>query len=52
MAFWIGIYPKPFFAVIEKPVERIVRQVNPGFYPLVPAQSAETRAISEPAEVK
>jgi NADH-quinone oxidoreductase subunit M len=52
MAFWIGIYPKPFFAVIEKPVERIVRQVNPGFYPAVPAQSAETRAISVPADVK
>jgi NADH-quinone oxidoreductase subunit M len=32
MAFWIGIYPKPFFAVIEKPVERIVLQVNPNFY--------------------
>ncbi|HET6932664.1 MAG TPA: NADH-quinone oxidoreductase subunit M [Candidatus Acidoferrum sp.] len=32
LAFWIGIYPKPFFAYIEKPVERIVRQVNPVFY--------------------
>jgi NADH-quinone oxidoreductase subunit M len=32
LAFWIGIYPKPFFAFIEKPVERIVHQVNPGFY--------------------
>jgi NADH-quinone oxidoreductase subunit M len=32
LAFWIGIYPKPFFAYIEKPVERIVQQVNPGFY--------------------
>jgi len=32
LAFWIGIYPKPFFAIIEKPVERIVHQVNPGFY--------------------
>ncbi len=52
MAFWIGIYPKPFFAVIEKPVERIVRQVNPGFYPAVPAQSAGTPTISVPAEVK
>ena len=30
--FWIGIYPKPFFALIEKPVEQIVRQVNPNFY--------------------
>jgi NADH-quinone oxidoreductase subunit M len=32
IAFWIGIYPKPFFAAIEKPVERIIQQVNPGFY--------------------
>jgi NADH-quinone oxidoreductase subunit M len=32
MAFWIGIYPKPFFAFIEKPVQRIVQQVNPSFY--------------------
>src|SRR5580692_2557063 len=33
IAFWMGIYPKPFFAVIEKPVERIIEQVNPGFFP-------------------
>jgi NADH-quinone oxidoreductase subunit M len=32
LAFWIGIYPKPFFALIEKPVENIVRLVNPDFY--------------------
>jgi NADH-quinone oxidoreductase subunit M len=34
LAFWIGIYPKPFFAFIDKPVENIVRQVNPSFYPV------------------
>ena len=32
LAFWIGIYPKPFFACIEKPVHKIVEQVNPNFY--------------------
>ena len=32
MAFWIGIYPKPFFGYLEKPVQRIVQQVNPSFY--------------------
>src|SRR6266849_4641061 len=32
LAFWIGIYPKPFFALIEKPVQKIVEQVNPKFY--------------------
>ena len=44
LAFWIGIYPKPFFAFIEKPVQRIVEQVNPKFY------EAE-RAKLPPAEV-
>jgi NADH-quinone oxidoreductase subunit M len=32
LAFWIGIYPKPFFDIIEKPVQKIVQQVNPKFY--------------------
>ncbi|PYU74001.1 MAG: Fe-S-binding domain-containing protein [Acidobacteria bacterium] len=32
LAFWIGIYPKPFFALIERPVQKIVEQVNPNFY--------------------
>lgn len=32
LAFWIGIYPKPFFDLIEKPVQKIVEQVNPKFY--------------------
>src|SRR5580704_5980335 len=32
LSFWIGIYPKPFFAYLEKPVQRIVQQVNPNFY--------------------
>src|SRR6202047_2745856 len=32
LAFWIGIYPKPFFALIEKPVQKSVEQVNPNFY--------------------
>src|ERR1700732_2504183 len=32
LAFWIGIYPKPVFALIEKPVQKSVEQVNPNFY--------------------
>jgi NADH-quinone oxidoreductase subunit M len=32
LAFWIGIYPKPFFAIIDRPVQKIVEQVNPDFY--------------------
>src|SRR6202451_4677416 len=41
LCFWIGIYPKPIFRVLERPVEQIVEQVNPGYYnaasPAVPA---------------
>jgi NADH-quinone oxidoreductase subunit M len=28
MAFWIGLYPKPFFQILEQPVNRIVQDVN------------------------
>jgi len=41
-AFWIGLYPKPFFEVLEKPVTAIVTRVNPGFYgTAVPASAAQ-----------
>jgi NADH-quinone oxidoreductase subunit M len=52
MAFWIGIYPKPFFALIEKPVETIVRQVNPNFYPAQQAQLPTAQAPAAVAEAK
>ena len=32
LAFWIGIFPKPFLDVIDKPVEKIVRIVNPAHF--------------------
>ncbi len=51
LAFWIGIYPKPFFALIEKPVQRIVQQVNPAFYRQAPAPSP-TSNISHLPEVR
>jgi len=31
-AFWIGLYPKPFFSVLEKPVAAIVQRVKPDYY--------------------
>jgi NADH-quinone oxidoreductase subunit M len=31
-AFWIGIYPKPFFDVLDKPVNAIVERLNPSFF--------------------
>ncbi len=42
--FWIGLYPAPFFRIIEKPVNYIVEKVEPGYfarahqkYPAAPA---------------
>ena len=32
LCFWIGIYPKPLFRVLERPVQLIVEQANPGYY--------------------
>lgn len=28
VCFWIGIYPRPFFNVLEKPVDKLVQQVE------------------------
>jgi NADH-quinone oxidoreductase subunit M len=29
---WIGVYPKPFFDMIEEPVNYIVQKVDPGYF--------------------
>jgi NADH-quinone oxidoreductase subunit M len=31
-AIWIGVYPKPYFEVLEKPVAQIVERVRPGYF--------------------
>jgi NADH-quinone oxidoreductase subunit M len=31
MSLWIGVYPKPFLAFIEQPVNAIVKQVRPDY---------------------
>jgi len=31
-AFWIGVYPKPYFEILEKPVAQIVERVRPGYF--------------------
>src|ERR1700720_2241440 len=38
LAFWIGIYPKPLFRVLDVPVRQIVEQVNPNYYNSATAQ--------------
>jgi NADH-quinone oxidoreductase subunit M len=41
MAFWIGLYPAPFFEVLDKPVNKIVAKVRPDFFQNTPRLNAE-----------
>src|SRR5450432_1063857 len=31
-AVWIGVYPKPFFDILQRPVAEIVERVRPGYF--------------------
>jgi NADH-quinone oxidoreductase subunit M len=31
VAFWIGLYPKPFFEILEQPVNQLVQTIRPGY---------------------
>jgi NADH-quinone oxidoreductase subunit M len=30
--FWIGLYPKPYFDILEKPVAKLVERIQPGYF--------------------
>jgi NADH-quinone oxidoreductase subunit M len=31
-AIWIGVYPKPYFDILQRPVAEIVERVKPGYF--------------------
>ena len=52
MALWIGLYPKPFFQILEQPVNQIVQTIHDNSNPnatmnaqVAPAPSAQTAAV-------
>jgi NADH-quinone oxidoreductase subunit M len=47
--FWIGLYPKPHFDILEKPVAKIVERVHPGYYQRagLPNPLETPRAVAE-----
>ena len=47
-ALWIGVYPKPYFDILEKPVAKIVERVQPGYFDATPH---EIGAAAEHAKV-
>ncbi|OFV99442.1 MAG: NADH dehydrogenase [Acidobacteria bacterium RIFCSPLOWO2_12_FULL_54_10] len=54
-AFWIGLYPKPYFTILEKPVQKIVQRVRPDYYaakeyvPPEPIAEANTEGAEQAA---
>jgi NADH-quinone oxidoreductase subunit M len=52
-AIWIGVYPKPYFDILQRPVAEIVERVHPGYYgspvrnaELLPAPAARPLAAA------
>ena len=43
-AFWVGLYPKPVMDVLARPVAKLVRQVDPGFYQGASLEAAQAAA--------
>jgi len=49
-AFWIGIYPKPYFTILEQPVKQVVEQVSPDYYkPAAPVAQLPTGTPAQAA---
>src|SRR5947207_12727355 len=43
VAFWIGLYPAPFFRVLDKPVNNLVLKVRPDYFQGAQRLNAEIR---------
>ena len=41
---WIGVYPKPYFDLLEKPVQQIVERVRPDYYQAGAQRAAVVKA--------
>ena len=52
MAFWIGLYPKPFFQILEQPVNHTIAIVRPDYpLPAVNAAAQPATTVAPPTNV-
>ncbi len=51
LAFWIGIYPAPFFRALDGPVTKIVESVRPDYYDANPLEARNRAGVGPIAEV-
>ncbi len=49
LVFWIGLAPKPFLRLIEKPVEKVVRLANPEYFRALEDPAPAAPALAVPA---
>ncbi len=49
MAFWIGLYPKPFFQILEQPVNQLVQNIRPDYGKPEGTVNATAQPVSIPA---
>jgi NADH-quinone oxidoreductase subunit M len=48
MAFWIGLYPKPFFQILDQPVTHLVQTVRPELFQTKPVLAE--KPVEAPAQ--
>ncbi len=51
MAFWIGIYPAPFFRALDGPVNKLVETVRPGYFDANPLEARNVEIVLPVDEV-
>ena len=52
MAFWIGLYPKPFFQILEQPVNHTIAIVRPDYpQPAVNAAAHAATTVAPPSNM-
>ncbi|MGB6248530.1 MAG: Fe-S-binding domain-containing protein, partial [Terriglobales bacterium] len=52
MALWIGLYPKPFFQILEQPVNQLVQTIHDGSNPNAPVNARDVPQGLKPASLQ